>query len=138
MKKPTLICSMPLRERPLLADDPLQPFFVYGIRGDELGSAVVQFAVYMLFTDGQGEWPVELNLLDVEGRHTGWPLPASVYLDNPFSVESICIETGIRITRFGYSFITVDLDGDTIARIPFRIYQTDSEQAIQERNTDDG
>jgi len=132
MKKPTLICAMTLRETPRSPEEPLRPFFAHGVRGDELGEAVVRFAIYLLFTDGQGEWPVEVNLVNVEGVRTGRPLPAVVNLDNPFSVGSICIETGIRITRFGYSFITVDLEGETIARVPFRIYQTDSEHAEQE------
>jgi hypothetical protein len=123
MKKPTLICAMTLRETPRSPDEALQPFFAHGIRGEELGDAVVRFTIYLLFTDGQGEWPVEVNLLNVEGVRTGRPLPAIVVLDNPFSVGSICIETGIRITRFGYSFITVDLEGETIARVPFRIYE---------------
>jgi hypothetical protein len=128
MKKPRLIAAMPLRERPESLEAPLRPFFAHGIRGDELGDAVIRFSIFMLFTDGQGDWPIEVNLLNVEGVRTGRPLPASVSLDNPFNVEPVFIDTGILITRFGYSFITVDLDGETIARVPFRIYQTDSEQ----------
>jgi hypothetical protein len=126
MKKPHLIAAMPLRERPESLDGPLQPFFGHGVRGDELGEAVIRFSIFLLFTDGQGEWPIEVNLLNVEGVRTGRPLPVSVHLDNPFSIEPVFIDTGILITRFGYSFITVDLDGETIARVPFRIFQTDA------------
>lgn len=126
MKKPQLICAVPLREHPDSLDAPLQPFFSHGVREDELNEAVIRFTIYLLFTDGQGEWPIEVNLLNVEGVRTGRPLPMSVNLDNPFSVEAVTIDTGILISRFGYSFITVDLDGETIARVPFRIYQTDA------------
>ena len=114
---------MPLKEHPASLDDPLQPLFSHGIGREELGNAAVGFTIYLLFTDGQGDWPVEVNLLNVEGVRTGRPLPASVTLDNPFSIEAVCIDTGIRITRFGYSYITVDFDGETIARVPFRIYE---------------
>lgn len=126
MKKPRLICALPLREHPGSPEAPLQPFFSHGVRADELNEAVIHFTIYMLFTDGQGEWPLEVNLLDIEGVCTGRPLPVSVNLDSPFSVEPVSIDTGILISRFGYSFITVDLDGETIARVPFRIYQTDA------------
>ena len=118
---------MPLREHPSSVDAPLHPLFSYGVRGDELGSAVVSFTIYLLFTDGQGEWPIEVNLLNVEGVRTGRPLPASVALDNPFRIDAVCIDTGIRITRFGYSYITVDLDGETIARVPFHIFELESQ-----------
>jgi hypothetical protein len=125
MKKPRLIAAMPLRERPESSESPMRPFFGHGVRGDELGSAVIRFSIFMLFTDGQGDWPIEVNLLNVEGVRTGRPLPALVSLDNPFVVEPVIIDTGILITRLGYSFITIDLAGETIARVPFRVYQTD-------------
>lgn len=127
MRKPTLICAMTLRQHPETLEEPIQPFFSHGVREDEIGSAVIRFCIYLLFTDGQGEWPIEVNLVNVEGVRTGRPLPEVVNLDSPFNVAPVYIDTGILISRFGYSFITVDLDGETIARVPFRIYQTDAE-----------
>ena len=126
MKKPLLISALTLRQRPEAPDDILQPFFSYGVYRDQLDLASVSFTIYLLFTDGQGEWPIEVNLLNVEGQRTGRPLPATVFLEDALSLGMICIDTGIRISRFGYSFITVDLAGETIARIPFRIYELDS------------
>ena len=51
-----------------------------------------------------------------------------IRLDNPFNIAPVYIDTGILISRFGYSFITVDIEGETIARVPFRIFQTDAAQ----------
>lgn len=124
--KPTLICAMALRERPATPDAPLRPFFAHGVGRGELGAAGVSFTIYLLFTDGQGEWPLEINLVTVDGRRSGRPLPASVFLETPLSVGVVAVDTGIRITRFGYNFITVDLDGETIARVPLHIYETDA------------
>ena len=116
---------MTLRERPVTPDGPLRPLFAHGVRRDDLGATGVTFTVYLLFADGQGDWPVEVNLLGVDGARTGQPLAASFSLDNPLAFGTVTIDTGIRITRFGYSWITVDLDGETIARVPFHVFELD-------------
>ncbi len=108
-------------------DAPLHPLLSHGVRQDELGAASVSFTIYLLFADGQGEWPVEVNLITVDGKRAGRPLEAVVYLEDPLSLGVVAIDTGIRITRLGYNFITVDLDGETIARVPFRIYDLESQ-----------
>lgn len=127
MKRPTLICAMPLRESPVSGTSELKPFFTHGIRREDLGVAGIQFSIYLLFADGQGEWPVEVNLITVDGKKSGRPLTAVVNLEDPLKVEAVSIETGIRISRFGYNFITVDLDGETVARVPFHIFELESE-----------
>lgn len=129
MKKPRLICLMPLRRRPRSLDDVLEPVLRHGVRREDLGRAALPLSIYLLFTDGQGTWPVEVNLLTLDGARSGRPLPATVTLETPLSLAPVWIDTGIRITRFGYNFITVDLDGEEIARLPFHIYELDGEAA---------
>lgn len=126
-KKPTLICALTLRQHPETPESPLQPFFSHGVHRDELGVSAISFTIYLLFADGQGEWPIEVNLVNVEGVRTGRPLPLTVNLESALSIEPVMIDTGIRITRFGYSWITVDLDGETVARVPFHIYELEPE-----------
>ena len=126
-KKPVLICAMTLREPPATPEGPLWPMQAYGVRREELGIAGVTFTIYLLFTDGQGEWPVEVNLLTIDGKPSGRPLPATVFLEDALSIAAVAIDTGIRISRFGYNWITVDLGGETVARVPFHIFELESE-----------
>lgn len=118
---------MTLRERPEGIETPLRPLFSHGVHRQDLGAVAIGFTIYLLFADGQGDWPIEVNLVNVEGVRTGRPLPVAVSLENALSIEPVMIDTGIRITRFGYSWITVDLDGETVARVPFHIYELDPE-----------
>jgi hypothetical protein len=105
---------------------PFEPAFVFPVREEDLGKTSIDLTILNLFVDGQGKWKVGFTFAEIDGTPTKERIEREIDLPDALSRFILKIPTSLNVTRYGFNFVIIDIEGEVALRYPVEVIRPHS------------